>query len=255
MNCPIFVVVRTGSSRLPRKALLKISNKPLIKILIDRISSSKIPNRIVVCTTNKKSDDELSKLLKLNNIEVFRGSEKDVLKRLYYAGKKFNTKWFVVVEGDDLFCEPELIDKTCIKLKNTKYEFVFWKNLPLGVSPIGVKTRSLERLIENKINKNTDTGWGQLLIESKLFKIGKFNPPSKKLTRPEIRLTIDYKEDFELAKKLLEKLPSKFSLLKLINILDENKEWMKINEKVKEKYWDNFSEKKNKIKLKKEIKK
>src|SRR3990172_185880 len=215
MYCPIFVVVRTGSSRLPGKALLKIGGKPLIKILIDRVSNSKIPNLIVVCTTNKKSDDKLSIFLRSVNIEVFRGSEKDVLKRLYQAGKKYKTKWFVVVEGDDIFCDPELIDKTC-------------KKLPLGVSPIGIKTKSLQKLIEKKINKNTDTGWGQLIIESNLFKVGKLNPPSKKLARPQIRLTIDYKEDFELAKKLLEKLPEKFSLLDLIDILDKNKEWKKI---------------------------
>lgn len=252
MHCPIFVVVRTGSSRLPGKALLKIGGKPLIKILIDRVNSSKIPNLIVVCTTNKKSDDELSKFLRSLNIEVFRGSEKDVLRRLYQAGKKYKTKRFVVVEGDDIFCDPELIDKTCKKLESTSFDFIFWKNLPLGVSPIGIKTKSLQKLIEKKINKNTDTGWGQLIIESNLFKVGKLNPPSKKLARPQIRLTIDYKEDFELAKKLLEKLPEKFSLLNLINILDKNKEWKKINEKVKEKYWDNFSEKRIKIKLKKE---
>lgn len=160
MNCTVFVTVRTASSRLPKKALLKINEKPLIKLLIDRIKTTKNIAKIVVCTTTEESDDELTELLLKSQIDVFRGDNKDILNRLYLAAKKYQVEEFVVVEGDEVFCDPDLIKATCKKLQNTNYEFLSWQNLPFGVSPLGIKTKKIELLIKRKINKSTETGWG-----------------------------------------------------------------------------------------------
>ena len=47
----VFITVRTASKRLPKKALIKIGQKPLIQILLERIKKSKNIEKIVVCTT------------------------------------------------------------------------------------------------------------------------------------------------------------------------------------------------------------
>ncbi|TLX80017.1 MAG: hypothetical protein E6L00_07820 [Thaumarchaeota archaeon] len=236
----IFLIVRTASKRLPKKALLKIKNKPLIKILIDRITKSYKKAKIIVCTTNHKSDDGLVKFLIDNNIEVFRGDNKNILKRLYLAAKKFMVEQFVVVEGDDVFCEPMLMKETYRQLRSSKYEFVVWENLPFGVSPMGIKTSKLGKLIKIKDIRNTETGWGEFIIKSKLFKTRRLKPADKTLMRPEIRLSVDYLEDYKLAKKIYRHMPQKFSLKDIIIILDKNPQWLKINESVKSKYVENF---------------
>jgi spore coat polysaccharide biosynthesis protein SpsF (cytidylyltransferase family) len=251
MDCIIFVTVRTASTRLPKKALLKIRNKPLIKILIDHIRSGKYIKNIVVCTTNKKSDDELVEYLQNNNVEVFRGDSIDILNRLYSAAKKYKADQFVVVEGDDLFCDPFLIEETCKKLSQNKYEFLYWEDLPFGVSPLGINTQKLCILMKSKKIKNTETGWGRFIIESGLFKIGKLKPDNKKLIRPEIRLSVDYKEDFYLAKKIYENLPTRFSLIDIIKLLNKNPNWLKINESVKKLSEHNFEKKRIKVIIKK----
>lgn len=251
MACIVFLLVRTASSRLSRKALLEIMGKPLVKIIIERISTAKDIKDIVVCTTTLKSDDELALYLKDNNIEVFRGANKDILDRLYSASKKYKASKIVIVEGDDLFCDPNLITKTCEILSKTDYEFVVWQDLPLGVSPVGIKTEKLSVLINEKDVRDTETGWGHLVIESNLFKVGRFSPEEKRFIRPEIRLTIDYTEDYELAKKLYQVLPSGFSLMDIIITLDKNPEWLKINEIVKDKYKRNFAKKAAKLVMKK----
>lgn len=251
MNCFIFVPVRTSSSRLPKKALLDIHGKPLIRILVERISKITPVKKIVVCTTNLKSDDELTKILEKYKINVFRGSSKDILDRLNMAAKKYNVKQFIVVEGDDFFCDLELIRKTCDKLTNSDYEFLTWKNLPFGVSPLGIKTDRLQHLVKSKSTKNTETGWGKFIIESGFFKVKFLQPENKKIMRPDIRLSVDYPEDFQLVKKLYENLPEKFSLRDIINLLNKNQEWLRINESIKEKYKENFEKKMAKIALKK----
>jgi spore coat polysaccharide biosynthesis protein SpsF len=249
MNCTVFVTARTASTRLPKKALLEINHKPLIKILLDRIQICKCVKNIIVCTTKDKSDDKLTGFIKKNNIEVFRGDNKDILNRLYKAAKKYAVEQFVVVEGDDVFCEPQLIDKTCRELSKSRYDFLHWEDLPFGVSPLGIKTKKLEKLIHAKRTRDTETGWGKFIIDSGFFRVGKLRSQNKKWTRPEIRLSVDYPEDLELVKRIYEKLPSHFSLTNIIALLDKNPKWQGINESVKEKYRQNFEKKMTKIAL------
>ena len=52
----IFITVRTGSTRLPQKALLKIHDHSTIEHLIKRVKRSKLADIIVLCTTNLPED-------------------------------------------------------------------------------------------------------------------------------------------------------------------------------------------------------
>jgi spore coat polysaccharide biosynthesis protein SpsF len=243
MNCSILVLVRTASTRLPNKALLTINKTPLILKLIRRISKSDNTKKIIVCTTKLKSDDQLVKLLEKNNIPVYRGETKDILKRLHGAAKNYDLDKFVVVEGDDIFCDPELIKKTCNFLSTTKNELILWENLPFGVSPIGMKTEKLEKLIKESNTKNAETGWHKFVEESGLFKISINSSKKKKICRPDIRLTVDYIEDFELAKGIYEKLDNEFSLEKIIDLIDKNPNLHKINQFAQDKWEKNFKKK------------
>ena len=87
----IIVEARTSSSRLPGKVLLKVLNRPLLDLMIERLKLiSKIDNIIIATTTNEK-DNEIEKLAKDNNVKCFRGSETDVLGRVVTAAKEFKT--------------------------------------------------------------------------------------------------------------------------------------------------------------------
>lgn len=243
MRCMVFIVVRSDSKRLPKKALLKIRNKPLIKFLIDRINSAKVCKDIVVCTTLRKIDEPLVNYLKKNKITVFRGSNKDILSRIYRAAIKFNVNQFVIVEADDIFCEPLLISKTCDELKHSKNDFVIWEDVPFGSAPTGIKTKKLAKLIDIKKTRNTETGWIKFIIDSGVFKVKKMKPKTSKLRKKELRLSVDYKQDFKLAQKIIGLLPEKFSLYDIIKLFEEKPELIKINESVKKMYSEKFQKK------------
>lgn len=241
MKETIFLIVRTDSKRLKNKALKKIEGIPLILRLYNRIKDKN--RQIIVCTTKTKSDDELSLLLRKKRIKVFRGDKNNILNRIVSAAKKFKISKFVIVEGDDLFCDPELINKTFSEIKKSKIDIVIWSKLPFGVTPVGLKLKKLEKLIESNDTSEIETGWIKYIIDSKLFNLQKLIPKNKKIRRDEIRLSVDYKEDFELAKKIIKTMPKKFSLDDIINLIDKNPEMLKINEKVKSKYERNFHKK------------
>lgn len=251
-KCTVLLPVRTQSKRLSKKALMRINGESLIKILISRIKKCKNIENIIICTTTDSSDNELVELLNTENITIFRGDSTDIVERLYQAAKTYDLKYFVEVDGDDLFCEPSLIDETCKYLRSNNFEFIKWDGLPFGTSPLGIKTEKLEFFVKNKINKNTETGWGQLLIDSKMFKTLRVTSPNKILNRPEIRLTIDYKEDYELAKRILENLPLNFDLIDVIQLLENNPKWLKINYEALKKYKINFENNRARIKMKKD---
>ena len=53
------IQVRFNSKRLPGKALLKINDKTVLENIIERLKKSKSVKKIIVSTSNKKSDDPI----------------------------------------------------------------------------------------------------------------------------------------------------------------------------------------------------
>ncbi len=67
------IEARLNSKRLPRKHLLKINNKFLIEILINRLKKIKNIDKIVLATTTNKADDELEKIAKKKQNWILSG--------------------------------------------------------------------------------------------------------------------------------------------------------------------------------------
>ena len=59
MKVVAIVQARTGSIRLPKKVLRNIVGKPMIEIVLDRLSRSKELDEIAVATPDQQKDDGL----------------------------------------------------------------------------------------------------------------------------------------------------------------------------------------------------
>ena len=105
------VQARMGSTRLPGKVLKSISGCSLIDILLSRLSKSKRIEKIVVATTDQKSDDHLSKACFELGYDVFRGSEDDVLSRYYHAACQFRGSTIIRITGDCPLIDGSLVDR------------------------------------------------------------------------------------------------------------------------------------------------
>mgnify|MGYP006216950263 FL=1 len=77
------VQARLNSSRFPNKVLKEVDGIPLIVFLLKRLSQSKKINKIVLATSNEKTDNKLFEVVKESGYDVFRGSLNDVLNRFY----------------------------------------------------------------------------------------------------------------------------------------------------------------------------
>ena len=101
-----------GSTRLPGKVLERVQGIPLIQILINRLSLSKHIDELIIATSTNSQDDILEELANNKGFNIFRGSEKDVLERYYYAAKKFSANTIVRITGDCPLVDPDLVDET-----------------------------------------------------------------------------------------------------------------------------------------------
>lgn len=250
MKTAAFITVRTKSTRLPKKALLKIKGRTTIEHLIDRVKSAKLPDMVVLCTSTHPDDKILADVAEKNGIKAFRGSPEDKLDRYLQAAKKYGIGFIVNIDGDDILCGPKLIDRTIEHFKKTGADCIVWKDVPLGGAPTGIKVEALEKVCQIKDEKDTEV-WGGYFLNTGLFKVEYLEPEGPK--HPEFRLTLDYPEDFEFFTAVFDKLyvPGKIiSLEEVMSLLEKNPRIVDINKHAQEKYLKTLK-KHTKIRLKK----
>ena len=112
-----------GSSRLPKKVLMKLGRKTTLEYMIERVKKSKLIEKVVVATTNDPKDDQIFDLCRKKKINCFRGSENDVLDRYYQTSKKYNASIVVRLTSDCPLIDPNLIDLTI------KFGLIFKKKI------------------------------------------------------------------------------------------------------------------------------
>ncbi len=187
---------------------------------------------IVLCTSVEKSDDALESIAKENNIEVFRGSLNDVLERFLGAAQKFNVDYFVVFSGDNIFCDPELMDLGLNQMINNGLDFI---KLPPDLENGGVayciSTKALERACRLKKDEDTEY-YPKFFTAHKEFKVGDLEVEDPIFHDTGIRATIDYPEDIEFAKAVFEEFQTdtnNIPLRKIIELIREKPEIGQIN--------------------------
>ena len=94
----------------------------------------------------------------------------------------------------------------------------------------GMKVKTLEVVCKIKSIIDTEI-WGYLIDRPEIFDI-KTIKIADKLNRPELRLTLDYEEDYELIRNIYYNIPFKkvLNLYDVIDYLDKNPEIAKINQ-------------------------
>lgn len=222
MNSSILLLARNGSSRLPRKLLRKVLGRPILEYQIERLRRAKSINQIVLCTTPLPEDDELVECARACGIEGFRGSADDVVERMAQAARHFHVDVVVSIGGDDVLSDPVCTDTIVERLVQSGADFAYCEGLPVGASPYGVTTAALERLLRTKTGGSD--GWERYFQEGTMFGVERIHSDNIRLCRPELRMTLDYAEDFEFFKLTFEALyPGKpdFSLQDVIELGDQ----------------------------------
>ena len=248
MNSDILILARLDSSRLPSKHLKLINDTPMILKLIKRLRMAKKIRKIIVCTTTDSSDDPLVEILERESILYFRGDAHDIVKRLLDAADHFGTDLIVDVEGDKIYTDPLFVDKVVDELQDNKVDFVIGNDSPNefnpfnhlihGIIPAGIRKTSLEKVYNSKITNNTETGYHEFFTKSDI--ISKKYIVVDELSEENMRLTIDYPEDLELARKIFQELGDHFHYYDILDLFKQNPMLLKITQKVIDEWEINY---------------
>lgn len=231
----IFTIqARLDSKRLPGKTLEVVAGKPILGWLIDRIAESKKIDQIIVATAQDSSDDKIIEFCKKRNVPFFRGSKEDVLGRVFQAALFFKADATLRIGPDDPYIDRRLIDRFCDLWLKTKADYIL--NFLEPTYPWGINIDMFSIKLLAALNKEVTDSYDRehispyMIRNQKKFRVVTLPKLKKNLT--EYRLTIDYPEDLEVARKILSHFKTRdFNYLDIVKYLDDNANVRKLNYK------------------------
>jgi spore coat polysaccharide biosynthesis protein SpsF len=242
------IQARLGSTRFPGKVLVNICSKPLIWHVIERLKWAKSISNIVLATTVNKNDDDLFMWAKENNVNVFRGSEEDVLGRFFHCANEYSAASILRVTADDPFKDPDIIEGVFELYQKNGLDFAYNNkppSFPEGLDTEIFSYNALKKAFNESIDPFEREHVTQYLYKHPELFTQKNYSFHKDLSG--LRWTIDTKEDFYMAEEVYNLLYKQNAIFKLEDILKliECKPYLaEINSKVKRSAMYNHKNKK-----------
>ena len=197
------VQARCDSKRFPNKVMAKIGGVPSIIYLYNRLNQSKLIDKIVIATTNDKTDNDLVSTLATQKISYFRGSTDNVLKRFFECSQDFIGYENVVrITGDCPLIDPLLID-TMIDRFKSKVDLNYLSTDDTFPDGVDVEVFSINCLIDasgaqvTKYEEEHVTPW----IKTNCRNIEYYSADNN---YNDFRITLDEKVDLEVIEAIAE---------------------------------------------------
>lgn len=239
MKTGIIIQARMGSTRLPNKVLKKLAGKEVLWHVVERCQKSQLADAVIVATSTDVKDDVIYQFCSERGIEVFRGSENNVLDRFYQCAKKFNLDVIVRVTADCPLVDPFIIDQT-IKLFLEKKEYDYVSNILDRVFPRGLDCEvfsfsALENAQENSVSEmEREHVTGYILKNKKVLPYR-----VKSMYHGKFRFTLDVQEDYKLLSSIYKKFYHDGDIVdvkEVIRYFKKNPKLASLNLKAKQKY-------------------
>ncbi len=239
------IEARMGSTRLPGKVLMDIGGVRSLECQVRRLQRCEQIDDIVIATTTDSNDEPIVSFAEELGVNVFRGSENDVMSRILAAAKSVNAELQVQTTGDCPIIDPHIVDQvvSVFKQANGCYDFVsneIERSYPIGldcrVFPVAVleEAASLCQDETHRIHGSTYIYRGP---ESDRFRVKNVFAPGD-LNKPTLRWTLDEPADLDFLRAVMKHFGNRydcFTALELMQWLEKNPELNAINANVRQK--------------------
>jgi spore coat polysaccharide biosynthesis protein SpsF (cytidylyltransferase family) len=237
-NVIIVIQARLSSKRLPRKVIMQtgFNNETIISCQLKRLSKLKdLGIKICVATSIDESDNELVDYLSYNfpNLFVFRGSLNNVLERYYHCAMYLQGDIVVRLTADCPFSDPDLIAEMIDEFLSKNLDYLS-NTMPPEQSTFsdGFDVEIFKFDVLEECNKKMLSDSDREHVTFHMWKSGKYKTGvflNQKQVEEKIKLSIDYVEDFNLFKVLLQQVGIELKYYEIDNHIIENK-LFKIND-------------------------
>jgi len=236
------IEARMTSSRLPGKVLFDLQGKTVLGHIIERLRRSKYIDQVVVATTVNETDDPIIELCNQLDCKYYRGSEDDVLDRVLKTAQSVNGDIIVEITGDCPVIDWRHVDHLIELFYSDKYDYA--ANIIKRTFPRGFDTQVFPTKILEDVWKSTEDPKDRehvsfyIYTHPEKYLLGNWEAP-KNIHHPELEITLDTKEDYELIKHIYDILYTKnndFSAEDVVELLLSNEKLANIVASVNRKH-------------------
>lgn len=234
-KCILIIQARMGSTRLPGKVLKDLNGKPLLQRLMERLSSSHT-DEVVIATTVNSEDDAIEKWCKTNDIDVYRGSDWDVLSRFYSAAALYNLKdndLIVRVCADNPLHHYDVINFGLSMAREKGLDYFSNSNLEPDFLEDGFDTEVFRYAVLKKANEEADLLSQREHVCPYMKQVDLFNCYWEKYRKDyNYKLSVDTDHDFKLVEEIFKNFEDKlnFTIDDVMAFLSEHNELLEINQ-------------------------
>jgi len=244
------IQARVNSKRFRGKILMPLLNKTILQYQLERLKKLKNVNTLILATTKNKNDNKLVKIAKEKKILFYRGDQNNVLKRYYKCALTNKVTTIIRITADCPLIDVKYISILLKFFLKNKYDYC--SNVDLNYLPDGFhcevfnfkSLKNAYKLATSSFDKEHVTSF--IWSNPQIFSISKFRGRKPKLYKKNIRLTLDYHEDYIIIKKIFDNLYKKnryFTLEQILKFLKKNKKITNINKKYINLQWKKFHSK------------
>lgn len=244
MKVVAIIQARMSSERLPGKVLKSLHGHSVLKWVVSRVKCSRLISQVVVATTKGVADDNIVEACHELGVDVYRGSEEDVLGRFYEAASMYDADVIVRICSDCPLIDATVIDAMLegyISLnKTTRLDYLsntITRTFPRGLDAEIFSYSALKRAFElakQPFEREHVTPF--IYLNPDMFSLEQYKVAN---SNAELRWTLDTEEDFAFLQSAIGLCsnPDKLTITtdELISCLQNNAALIEINAHIKQK--------------------
>lgn len=238
MRVVTIVQARMGSTRLPGKVLKELGGATMLERVLNRVRRVALADGVLVATTSQPADDVVVSECRRLAVDVFRGSEYDVLDRYCNAAQQARADAVLRVTADCPFIDPVLLDELLRSFLAHRPDYA--SNCLARTYPRGLDAEVITHAALSRAWREAILSYQRAHVTPYIYE----NPSKFQLLSvtgeedcSKFRWTVDTAEDLELARTLYLLLGNRddFGWREVLQLVEAEPRLQRINQHVRQK--------------------
>lgn len=202
MKVVAIVQARMGSTRLPNKVMKLIGGRPMIELLLARLSRAREVHEVMVATSVDPRNEPLVEHVQALGYKCSRGSENDVLDRYLQAARLAEADVVIRITGDCPLVDPELVDEAVRQFRAAGVDY--FSNVAPPTYPDGLDIEVFTVDAMARAARETSKAFDLEHVTPYLRESGKFSQAGMRnaADHSKLRWTVDEPADFEVISRV-----------------------------------------------------
>jgi spore coat polysaccharide biosynthesis protein SpsF len=207
VNVVAVIQARMGSTRLPGKVLAPIAGQSMLALVCRRVRRATRIDRLVVATTDAPADEPIIDECERLAVDVFRGSETDVLRRYREAAQRHAADAVVRITADCPLIDPEVIDTVVAAFLDLLPDYA--SNTLRRTWPRGLDTEVMTAAALARADREATEPYERVHVTPYLYRhpeLFRLHAVTAQEDRSAARWTVDAPEDLALVRAVCERV-------------------------------------------------